>query len=91
VIGLKVSSKGREDVKLFFDKATNLLVAAQRRGNVGGQAVDKEYRFYDHKNVDGALLPTRYVEFTNTKKFVEVAAVTYQFPKRLEDNLFAKP
>ena len=90
-VGLKVSSKGHEDVKLFFDKATHWLVAAQRRGNVAGQAVDKEYRFRDHKNIDGAVLPTRYVELTNKKTFVEVTAVTYQFPKRLEDNLFAKP
>jgi len=60
-VGLKVSSKGREDVKLFFDKARHWLVAAQRRGNVGGQAVDRSIASR-HKNIDGGRAATRYLE-----------------------------
>ncbi|HMF14702.1 MAG TPA: hypothetical protein VKE94_20440, partial [Gemmataceae bacterium] len=39
-IGVKISSKGQPDIKLFFDKATNLLVKTEYRAKTPGQ--DKE-------------------------------------------------
>jgi hypothetical protein len=89
--GLKVSSKGHEDIKLYFDRDRGLLVKAERKGKEVGLPVDKAYQFSDYKTFDGVQLPTKYVEFTNGKKFLEVTSITYQFPTRVEESTFAKP
>jgi hypothetical protein len=90
-VGLKVSSKGHEDIKVYFDRDSGLLVKAERKGKEVGLPVDKAYVFSDHKNFEGVQLPTKYVEFTNGKKFVEVSSITYQFPSKIEEGTFTKP
>jgi hypothetical protein len=88
---LKVSSKGHTDVKLFFEKQSRLLVKAEHRAREAGQPVDKEYFYAAHKAVEGVLLPTKYMEFTNGKKLVEVSSITYKFHRAVDERTFVKP
>jgi hypothetical protein len=90
-VGVKVMSKDKADVKLYFDKKTNLLVKIERRATEGGQKVDKEYFYSDHKDFDGVKLPTKQSEWINGRKFSELTGATYKFPKKLEEAVFAKP
>jgi hypothetical protein len=88
---VKVSSKGRPDVRLFFDKQSGLLVKAERRARQAGLPVDKGYIFAEHKAFDGALLPTRYAETINGRRFIEMTALTWKLLPRVDDALFARP
>jgi hypothetical protein len=91
VAGVKVSRKGHEDVKLYFDKESGLLVKVERRAREAGLLVVKEQVYAGHKAVDGVRLPTKFVEFTNGKKFVDASNLTYRFLDKVDDNTFAKP
>src|SRR5262249_19531577 len=52
-VGVKVAKKGHPDVKLYFDKSTNLLVKVERRAREAGFVVNKEDVFSEHKSFDG--------------------------------------
>lgn len=90
-LGVKVSSKGHADAKLYFDKATKLLVKIERRVSASGLVVAKEYLFGNYKDFDGAKLRTSEQEKINGKATAAVTAITYKFLPRVDDKLFAKP
>src|SRR5207248_3291537 len=52
--GVKVSLKGRDDVTMYFDEKTGLLVRMTRNTTVAGLTAEKEYLFGDYKEVEGA-------------------------------------
>ena len=75
----------------YFDKKTHLLVKIERRASEGGQTLDEEYVFSDHKEFDGVTLPTKEVDLINGRKFSEEAGMTYKLPKKIDDATFGKP
>jgi hypothetical protein len=89
--GVRVTHRGRPDVKLYFDKQSGLLVKMARRAKEAGPTVDKEYLYSAHKSFDGVQLPTKYVELTNGRKFVEVADISYKFLRTVADSTFTRP
>jgi len=90
--GVKVSRKGRPDVKLYFDKKTGLLVKAERKGTEAGTEISREYLFSEPKEFDGLKLPTKLAVIDNgIKKVAEWSNITYQFPGKLDDSTFGKP
>jgi hypothetical protein len=89
--GIKVSSKGHTDVRLYFDKTSGLLVKAERVSKEAGFAVNKEYVYSNHKEFDGVKLPTKRTEIINGKKFLELTPATYRFLPKADDAAFGKP
>jgi hypothetical protein len=87
--GVSVSSQGRPDVKMYFDKDSHLLVKIEREAVQGGVKIDKEYQLADYKEVDGVKLPTKLTELVNRNKFSEVKA-EYKLHKP-DDAAFGKP
>ncbi len=89
--GVKAARKGFTELKLYFDKKSNLLVKIERRAIQAGLSVDKEYFFSDHKATDGVLMPTKQIETLNRQKFAETSSVTYKFLSKPDDSAFARP
>ena len=89
--GLKVASRGHFEARLYFDKASNLLVKVERQSREPGFEVNKEYLFGGHKDFDGVKLPTTRMELFNGKKFVGVTSTTYRFLGKVDDAAFARP
>jgi hypothetical protein len=89
--GVKVTRKGRPDLKLYFDKKTGLLVKAERKGTEAGIAINREYFFTEPKEFDGLKLPTRQVVFDNSNRKAEWAGITYKLVGKLDDSTFSKP
>jgi len=89
-IGVKVISKAKPELKLYFDKKTNLLVKIERRATQLGQKVDKEYLYSDHKEFDGVKLPTKLAELISGRKLSELTVTAYKL-KKVDDSVFAKP
>ena len=90
-VGVKVSSKGHADAKLYFDGETHLLVKIERTALEAGLKLDKEYLFGDHKVFDGVKLPTRQMELLQGKKVMELTSASYKFPSKPDEAAFAKP
>jgi hypothetical protein len=88
-LGVSVTAKNRPDVKLYFDKESHLLVKIEREAVQGGQKLNKEYLFGEHKEVEGVKLPTKLVEIVNGKKLAELKA-EYKL-KKPDDAVFNKP
>ena len=88
--GLKVSCKGREDVRLYIDKKTGLLVKVNYSTVDAGLTVEKELFFSDHKDFNGVRLPTTVALFVNGKKFIDFKSASYTFPRQ-DEKSFAKP
>jgi hypothetical protein len=89
--GVKVARLGHEDVRLYFDKETGLLVKAERRGKEMGATVAKEHLFGGHRSFDGLRLPTKYASITNGKKIGDVASISYRLVTRFDEGTFARP
>jgi hypothetical protein len=89
-VGVK-AAQGKTEMKLYFDKKTHLLVKIERRASEGGQMLDKEYVFSDHKEFDGVQLPTKEVVLLNGRKFSEESGMTYKMPRKIDDAVFGKP
>jgi hypothetical protein len=89
--GVKVSSKGHADAKLYFDKRSGLLVKIERRGREAGVLLTKTYVFGDYKDVDGVKLPVRESQLLDGKKFIERTSATYKLIRRADDAAFSKP
>jgi hypothetical protein len=88
---VKVSSKGHFDALLYFDKDTGLLMQIKRRAREAGLTLEKTYQFSGHKDTDGGKLPDRIIESIGGKKFSEVNSIRYQFLRKPDEQLFAKP
>ncbi len=89
--GVKAVSKDRPDVKLYFDKKTNLLVQVERKVAEGGAAVEKIDTYSDFKDFDGVKLPTKQVLMLNGRKFIEMSGISYKVQTKIDDSVFAKP
>jgi hypothetical protein len=88
--GVQVSCKGHEDIRLYFDKGTHLLVKTARQTQVAGLPVNKEVIYADWKEFGGVKLPSTLIETHNGNKYLEIRSARYTFPKP-EDRSFAKP
>jgi hypothetical protein len=89
--GVKVTSKGHGDAKLYFDKRSGLLVKIERRARESGVTLTKTYLFGDYKDVDGVKLPARESQLVEGKKFSERTSATYKLIRRADDSAFTKP
>lgn len=87
---LRVSARGQKDCKLFFDKASGLLVRIERRATEAGAEGDRACDLGDHQSFDGAQLPTREKHWINGKPFLELN-LKYRLLSRVEDRTFGKP
>lgn len=90
-VGVEVKRKDRPDVKLYFDKKTNLLVKVERRAKDAGQEVNVEYVLSEPKTFDGVKLATKRLELANGKKAAEWTLERCKFPEKVDENTFAKP
>lgn len=90
-VGVKASRKGNADVKLYFDKKSNLLTKVERRGKEAGLDITKEYFLSEPKDFDGLKLPSKHLELINGKKAAEWTITAYKFPSKVDDSVFNKP
>lgn len=90
-LGIKVTSKGNADLKLWFDQKNGYLVKAERPGREGGIAVMREYYFSDFKDMDGAKLPAKQVEHMNGRKIADWSVTGCKVVDSLPDAAFSKP
>jgi hypothetical protein len=92
-LGLLVKSKGHRDVKLYFDKASGLLVKREQQvlDPSSGKEVKQEVVFSDYQEKDGLTHYKKIVAFRDGKKVIEAKVTEIQFFEKLDPKVFAKP
>src|SRR5262245_33328547 len=87
---IKVSRKGQPDVRMFFDKASGLLVKTERRTREAASEFVQEHYYTEHKDFDGVKLPTQVIEMRSGQKFVQLTGLSYKFLGSVDDGHFGK-
>lgn len=91
-VGVKVTAKGQQDVRLYFDKETGLLVKAQYK------AVDHKFKdvsseeiLSDYRDVQGAKEPFKLVILSDGKEYATFERIEMRILERIDPKVFAKP
>jgi outer membrane lipoprotein-sorting protein len=92
-LGVKVTRKDWPEVKLYFDKQTGRLVKNEFRSfaQEQGKEVTSEHFMQDHKEMDGAQIPTHIIVKRDGKLFVDAHVVQYKAAGKLDGKVFAMP
>jgi hypothetical protein len=92
-LGVKVTTKGRRDVELYFDKETGLLarydVKVKDEGT--GQEVTEETVMSEYKDVKGVKQAAKFTTKRDGKLHVEGEVSDHQLSEKLEASVFDKP
>lgn len=93
-VGVRVSTEGRRDVELYFDKETGLLAKLDQRvkaPELGGKEVNQEAIYKDYREVEGAKIAMKFSVKRDGKQFVEAELKDYKAAGKLDDSVFAEP
>jgi hypothetical protein len=92
-VGVLLKSKGHRDVKLFFDKASGLLVKREQRilDPDSKKEIAQEVVFGDYEEKDGLKHYKKITAYRDGKKFIEAKVTEIEFFDKLDDKVFAKP
>ncbi len=90
--GIRVSSKQQEDIDLFFDKQTGLLVKSERMAmDPDRDDIHREDYFRDYHESAGGKRWTTLAIYEDGKMSLEMNVVSLQCVDRIPDQEFAKP
>jgi hypothetical protein len=92
-VGLKVATKGRPEIDLFFDKETHLPLRAEIRVKEPGEANEIVYAFIfaDYKDVNGVKMYGKFTLKRDDKVTLVMEFSDFQLQEKLGADLFAKP
>jgi hypothetical protein len=93
-LGVRVETKGRRDVSLFFDKETHQLVKSERRAKdvqAGGDEFAEEKFYSDFKEVGGVKVPYKLTIKRDGKVYIEGEITEYKPVEKVDDSQFGKP
>jgi hypothetical protein len=92
--GVRVASKGYQDVNLYFNKETGLLAKIETRST--DPMTEKEYTDerifleYGPKGPEGMPIPKKVLVKHDGEKFLEAEVVELKFLEKLDDSEFGK-
>lgn len=88
-VGLLVKAKGFEDIKLLFDKKTNLLAQVEMKGrSPEGEAGTQRMVFGGYKKFDGVQHPTTIEAFHEGKKFLSATTTEVKHLEKIDKKEF---
>ena len=94
-VTVKIDDKGEKtkDVKLFFDKESNLLVKTSRKGLTPGDPDGKEAMqesvISDYKKIDGMMVAMKTTNYIDGKKFMTITSSEHKSLEKVDKKEFA--
>lgn len=87
--GLKVSSRGQREIRLYFDKANGLLVRTEQvRDDGTGKEFRQEMVFLDFRDLGGYKRPVKMAGYRDGKKFMEAELTEVKYHDRFPETTF---
>jgi len=90
-VGLEVKGKDLKDVKVYFDKTTNLIARVEHKGldPMGTEEINQEVVLSDYKDVQGLKKPMKTIMTHNGNKFMEQTVTKIELSEKIDDKEFA--
>jgi outer membrane lipoprotein-sorting protein len=91
---VKVSRKGRQDVRLFFNPATGELLKSETMAipeDLADKLVKQESFYTEYKTAKGIKYPSKFLVLRGGKKYIESTLTSYTPLETLPAKTFAKP
>lgn len=91
-VGVRVTGRGRKEMRLYFDKEYGLLVRAENRLDDGkGKEIRQHFFFGDFKDIGGYRRPTKVRAYRDGEQIMEAELVDAQVLDKVDETEFAKP
>jgi hypothetical protein len=91
-VGVKVTSKGQKEVRLYFDKAAGLLAKTEHILDDGrGKEVRQEEYYGEYQDFGGIKRPTKVVALRDGKKLMEGQVIDVKYLDKVDEAEFTKP
>ena len=91
-VGVRVETKGRQDISLYFDKENALLVKMERRGlDLMQKDVAVEVFYSAYKEFDGVKQPTKRVTHHDGNVYTVVELTELRVDDQIADSEFERP
>ena len=89
-VGVRVSSKGRKDISLFFGKEDGLLHKVESRAvdPMSGNEVNEERIILEYQKKDGMATPKKVLVNRDGAKFIELEVLEVKLLETLDENEF---
>ncbi len=88
-VGLLVTAKGMKDVKMYFDKKSNLLVRTDRESlDEEEHKVQEETYYRDYKKVQGIQTAMKLEVHHDGKKYMEAEISSMEYLEKADPKLF---
>ncbi|MHB1426559.1 MAG: hypothetical protein ACYC3I_25645 [Gemmataceae bacterium] len=90
--GVRITGRGRKEMRLYFDKEYGLLVRAENRIDDGkGKEMRQHFFFGDFKEIGGYKRPTKVRAFRDGKQIMEAELLDAKPLDKVDETEFAKP
>jgi hypothetical protein len=91
-VGVRVTGRGRKEMRLYFDKEHGLLVRAEFPLDDGkGKEVRQHFFFGDYKDIDGYRRYTKVKAYRDGKQIMEAELLDAKTFDKIDESEFAKP
>lgn len=91
-VGVRVTGRGRKEMRLYFDKEYGLLVRAENRlGDGKSKEVRQHFFFGDFKDIGGYKRATKIRAFRDGRQIMEAEMLDAKPLEKVDETEFAKP
>lgn len=90
--GVRISGRGRKEMRLYFDKEFGLLVRAENRLEAGKDKEIRQHFFFgDFKEIGGFKRPTKVRAYREGRQIMEAELLDAKPLDKVDETEFAKP
>jgi hypothetical protein len=91
-VGVRITGRGRKEMRLYFDKEYGLLVRAENRLDDGkGKEIRQHFFFGDFKEIGGYKRPTKLRAYRDGSQIMEAELLDAKPLEKVDETEFAKP
>jgi hypothetical protein len=91
-VGIRITGRGRKEMRLYFDKEYGLLIRAENRLDDGkGKEIRQHFFFGEFKDIGGYKRPTKLRAYRDGRQIMEAELLDAKVLDKVDETEFAKP
>ena len=91
-VGVKVTAEGAREVRLYFDKSNDLLLAQERHSfDAAGKPTEQQEIYSDYREAEGIKYPAHTAVMQNGERYIVSEVVSIKLLPKVESREFTIP